>query len=779
MNASRQAALVAVVILRLLTPIGACADEPATFVGAQACAACHTVQFDAWKGSHHALAMQKATEATVLGDFADAKLEHFGVTTTFFRDGDKFMVRTDGPDGMPHDYPIAYTFGVYPLQQYLIAFPGGRYQALGIAWDSRPKAQGGQRWFHLYPDQQLKPGDPLHWTGRDQIWNYQCADCHSTDLKKNYDLAGNSYATSWSDLDVDCEACHGPGSRHVAWAKTHGAVGSYQSDSDAARMGLANWLKPTDYGHWEMNPETGIARRPLPNPPPLAGEGRVGVSTELETCASCHSRRKVIAKNPMPGEPYLDSYLPALLEPGLYYADGQSDGEVYEYGSFLQSRMHAAGVTCSNCHDPHSAKLRAEGNALCAQCHLRGKFDVAAHHHHQPGSAGAQCVNCHMPTKNYMVVDARRDHSVRVPRPDLSVALGTPNACTQCHADRPAQWAAETVAGWYPKGRQTAPHYGTALHAGRIGAADAEQQLDRLILDRSQPAIARASGLPLLMPYASPASEPAIKAAIRDPDPLVRAAAPRALPGTVPPRFVDATVPLLSDSVRAVRIEAARALAGTDLLALTPEQQTALVKATAELVDAEMVDADRPEAHLNLGLLDLRRRQLPEAEAEYRTALRLDSNFVPALVNLADLDRARGKDEEGAELLKRAIAIEPDNADVRYALGLYLVRKRDYPGALDLLRRAHELRPDNARYAYVYAVALNASGAAAEAMALLEQTHRQHPADRDILMALVSFARDKGDFADALGHARELLTLDPENTQLRALVEELEKKARP
>jgi predicted CXXCH cytochrome family protein len=486
----------------------------------------------------------------------------------------------------------------------------------------------------------------------------------------------------------------------------------------------------------------------------LPGAREKLVSTELETCAACHSRRKVIANNPTPGAPYLDAYLPALLESGLYHADGQIDGEVYEYGSFLQSRMHAAGVTCANCHDPHSAKLRAEGNALCAQCHLPEKFDVAAHHHHRPGSTGAQCVNCHMPTKNYMVVDARRDHSIRVPRPDLSVSLGTPNACTQCHADRPAQWAAETVAGWYPKGRQTTPHYGTALHAGRVGAADAEQQLDRLILDQSQPAIARASALALLMPYASPASEPAIKAAIADGDPLVRMAAPRALPGTPPPRFVHAAAPLLSDPVRAVRIEAARALAGTDLLALTPEQQTALVKATAELGAAETVDADRPEAHLNLGLLDLRRRQLPEAEGEYRTALRLDPNFVPALVNLADLDRAQGRDDEGAELLRKAMAIEPDNADVRYALGLYLVRKRDYPAALDLLRRAHELMPDNARYAYVYAVALNSTGAAGEALALLEQTHRQHAADRDLLMALFSIARENRDFAAALRHAR-------------------------
>jgi predicted CXXCH cytochrome family protein len=355
----------------------------------------------------------------------------------------------------------------------------------------------------------------------------------------------------------------------------------------------------------------------------------------------------------VPGEPYLDAYLPALLEPGLYHADGQIDGEVYEYGSFLQSRMHAAGVTCSNCHDPHSAKLRAEGNALCAQCHLPARFDAREHHHHEPGSASAQCVNCHMPTKNYMVVDARRDHSIRVPRPDLSVSLGTPNACTQCHVDRSAEWAVQAASAWFPRGRLMVPHFGTALHAGRSGAADAEPQLDRLILDQNQPAVARASALLLLPRYATSASEPALQTAIADPDPLVRLAAPRALTPSASRAAIQAAASLLRDPIRAVRVEAARALAGTDLVSLPPELQTAMVSATKELVAAEMVDADRPEAHLNLGLLDLRRRQMPEAEAEYRTALRLDTGFVPALVNLADLDRMRGADQEGAELLKK------------------------------------------------------------------------------------------------------------------------------
>jgi predicted CXXCH cytochrome family protein len=759
----RPAALAAVIVLLGLGRMAARADESPSFVGAQACAGCHVAQLEAWRGSHHALAMQKATQATVLGDFAGAQLKHFGVTTTFFRDGDKFMVRTDDPDGALHEYPITYTFGFYPLQQYLIAMPGGRLQVLGIAWDSRLKDQDGQRWFHLYPDQKLPAGDRLHWTGRDQTWNYQCADCHSTDLKKNYDLATDTYTTSWTDVDVACEACHGPGSRHVAWANSPEAK-AHSGDSPD-RMGLTNWLKPTDHGHWEMNPETGIARRTEK----LA-------SAELDTCAACHSRRKVIAKDPVPGEPYLDAYMPALLEPGLYHADGQIDGEVYEYGSFLQSRMHAAGITCSNCHDPHSAKLLAEGNALCAQCHLPAKFDMTEHHHHQPGSAGAQCVNCHMPTKNYMVVDARRDHSIRVPRPDLSTSLGTPNACIQCHADRSAEWAAQAVAGWYPNGRQTTPHYGIALHAGRIGAADAEHQLDGLILDRNQPAIARASALPLLPRFETSASEPALRAAIADPDPLVRLAAPRALTPSASQATLLAAASLLRDPVGTVRIEAARALAGTDLLSLPPELQTALVNATKELVAAELVDAERPEAHLNLGLLDTRRREPAEAEMEYRTAVRLDPSFVPALVNLADLDRARGMDQQGAELLRKAMSIEPNNADVQHSLGLLLVRQRDYPGALDLLRKASELAPDDARYAYVYAVALSSTGAPRQAMAVLDEAHRKHPADRDVLTALASIARDTGDFATALRHARELMTLDPGDARLRSLVSDLEKR---
>ena len=274
------------------------------------------------------------------------------------------------------DYQIAYTFGVFPLQQYLIAFPGGRLQALGIAWDSRPAAEGGQRWFHLYPDQAVPFSDPLHWTKRNQTWNFMCADCHSTNLRKNYDLATDSYATTWSEIDVSCEACHGPGSAHVGWAQ------SQSPDSVDPSKGFAVRLNAEIRGHWELEPDVGTATRTEP---------RQSVA-EIDTCARCHARRREIATEYEYGRPFLDTHAPILLDAGMYHADGQIQDEVYEYGSFRQSLMFQKGVTCSNCHDPHSLELRAPGNAVCAQCHLPEKFDSCSASPSRDGlDGGAMC----------------------------------------------------------------------------------------------------------------------------------------------------------------------------------------------------------------------------------------------------------------------------------------------------------------------------------------------------------------------------------------------------
>jgi len=464
----------------------------ARYVGGQACASCHSKEFEAWKGSHHDLAMQVADEKTVLGDFANAKFVHAGVRSTFFTRDGKFWVNTDGPDGKLADFEIKYTFGVTPLQQYLIELPGGRLQALGIAWDTRPKPQGGQRWFHLYPDRKLAAGDPLHWTGLDQNWNYQCADCHSTNLKKNYHAEEGRFDTKWSEINVSCEACHGPGSNHVAWARKEG---DWQRFGGPGK-GLSELLDERRGVSWTLDPKTGTALRSAP---------RAGVR-EIETCARCHSRRGQFSDEFVHGRPLADTHRVALLDEGLYWPDGQMRDEVYNHGSFLQSRMFAQGVTCSDCHEPHSLKQRAPGNGVCAQCHLAARYDAPQHTFHPAGSAGAQCAACHMPTTTYMVVDPRHDHSMRIPRPDLSVTLGTPNACNKCHADKKPEWAAEALRKWYPDPLPGHQKFAEAFAASTAGGTGAMDKLIAVIEDKAQPAIARASTVRLTPTVSCPPS---------------------------------------------------------------------------------------------------------------------------------------------------------------------------------------------------------------------------------------------------------------------------------
>jgi len=189
------------------------------YVGSNACVSCHGKEASEWQTSQHHDAMADANEQSVLGNFNNAKFTYAGLTSTFFKRDGKFFVNTDGRDGKLTDSEIKYTFGVYPLQQYLVVFPDGRLQAISIAWDSRPKKDGGQSWFHLYPNERITYDDELHWTRPSQNWNFMCADCHSTEVRKNYDPATDKFQTRWAEISVGCEACHGPASRHLEWAK--------------------------------------------------------------------------------------------------------------------------------------------------------------------------------------------------------------------------------------------------------------------------------------------------------------------------------------------------------------------------------------------------------------------------------------------------------------------------------------------------------------------------------------------------------------------------------
>jgi predicted CXXCH cytochrome family protein len=732
-----------------------------SFVGSETCIGCHQDAGKLWHASQHAHAMAHATEETVLGDFDDATFVYGDVTSRFFKTDGKFFVETDGPDGTLETFEIKYTFGLEPLQQYLIEFPDGRIQSLTIAWDSRPRSQGGQRWFHLYPDEHIAHDDPLHWTKLQQNWNFMCAECHSTGVAKNYDPATDSFQTTWKEISIGCEACHGEGSAHVAWANEWSPF----AKEDTSKGLLARFDERTGVT-WARDAGTGQPKR---------SSRPAHLRKEVEMCGRCHARRGQISEAFVPGRSLSDTHAVALIERGLYQADGQMLDEVYNYGPFLQSKMFAAGVTCSDCHEPHSAKLRAKGDQVCLQCHA-GSYAEVSHTHHE-GNNAPGCIACHMPAREFMVIDTRHDHSFRVPRPDLSVTLGVDNACTDCHTDKSPQWAAAAVEKWFGADRKGFQTFGPAFHAAWTGAPDAEALLQAVATDPQTPAFARASALQELTAFPSAKTAAAVREGLADPDPLVRLAALDHLETGQPAQLWPIVAPLLDDPVRGVRIKAALLLGAAPRRDLSPADRARLAKAGKELMAAQRLNADRPEGRAVLGRYYARSGDLAKAEEEYRAALRLSPHFAPAAVNLADLYRQTGRDEDGVAVLREALKRSPDSGGLHHALGLALVRLKKPEEALEEFRLAMELEPERARYAYVYAVGLESQGRRSEAIEVLKKSLKRHQGDRETLLGLINFSRAEGDLTAALRYAEQLATIEPDNPNLKQLIESLKGKS--
>ena len=751
-------ALVLLYLAHAIRRDGRNGSDSTKLVGSRACASCHAIEYAAWRRSQHAESMQEARPSTVLARFDGPTFTYAGVATRFFRRADRYFVNTESADGQSLDFEIRYTLGVYPLQQYLVVFPDGRIQPLPVAWDSRPAAQGGQRWFHINPRPRVTHTDEQHWTGRQQNWNFMCADCHSTGVRKGYDAAADRFRTTWSEIDVGCEACHGPAERHIKWAAYPKLIRSLLWRGNRLPVQLTERRGV----RWAIDSTTGNARRSIAR----------HTDREIESCAPCHSRRMQIAEGYSAGSAFLDYYVPSLIANGLYHPDGQQRDEVYTYGSFLQSRMYHAGVTCADCHEPHSQQLRAPGNAVCAQCHLRAKYDTPRHTLHAAGSAAAACASCHMPATTYMQIDPRLDHSIRIPRPDLTVSTGVPNACNGCHTDRSAQWAVAQTAARYgaaPKGYQ---RFADAFAADDRNAPEAAHALGVIAEDSTQPVIARASALARLAAHPGDLALASARASAGDSKALVRHSALEVLDAYPPRDRIKIAASLLHDSSRSVRIEAARLLAPA-ASALDGDARSAFSSAAAEFVASQELHADRPENRTSLGIFFAQLGRTTDAANEYRAALRLDPRHEPAYVNLADLLRAEGRETEAEAALRSGVAASTGDATLHHALGLSLVRSGKFAAAIEELERAASLAPDNSHFAYVYAVALHSAGRNREAMDVVERARVVHADDRELLFALATFNRDAGNKAAALRFAKLLVQTHPGDSKARALLESL------
>ncbi|MFD3189382.1 cytochrome c3 family protein [Sedimentitalea sp. HM32M-2] len=627
---------IAVLILLLLLGLPAMAQSLDGYLGSDSCSGCHKDSAAGWAGSHHAQAWTLPSRETVAGDFSGTDFHHDGVTARFQTGAEGgYYIELTEKDGSQAEYQVHSVAGIEPLQQYLLETGPGRLQSFDVAWDTEQ-----EKWFHLYPDQDLPPSDGLHWTGPYKTWNARCAECHATGFSKGYDARRFSYASTQVEMGVGCEACHGPGADHVAWAE--------------------GW-------------------KTTRTPPPANHGFPVDFSDSVQTveqCATCHSRRETnLDGNPAPGTRYDDAYVLALLRPGLYYADGQIQDEVYVYGSFLQSKMYARGVTCLNCHNAHSLELKAEGNGLCSQCHSpagnpdfptlsAADYDSPAHHFHPEGTTAAKCQSCHMPERVYMGNDWRADHSFRIPRPDLSQVTGAPDACTACHGDRDAAWAAAQISTWYPDSKNRGQHYGEVLARGRADAVATAGDLTALAQDTSQPGIVRATALWLLEQSNSPQAATGLTDQLQDPDPLVRAAAAslqRLAPLQERSKHLAAA---FADPARNVRMAAARTMLGGAANYLQRETAAELQGAMVEWQDAMTSRLDFPETHLQLGGVALTMRDMGMATSAFREVVRLDPQRLDAWMMLVRITAAtRGRDA-AATVVAEALSANPEHPEL-------------------------------------------------------------------------------------------------------------------
>lgn len=706
------------------------ANTPAVFVGSSTCQSCHTNQFADWKKSDHFLAMQHPHDSTVLGDFNNATYSADGVTSKFFKRDGKFYINTQGEDGRNHDYEVLYVFGYFPLQQYLIAFPGGRLQATRVSWDSREK-----KWFHQYGGEKIHPQDWLHWTGNGQNWNTMCASCHSTDLQKNYDFTSDSYNTTWKEINVTCESCHGPGSKHIGFINSSG----YKNGDSLINSGFL-------YAH-STHPQL-----------------------QLNTCAPCHARKTDLTAELIHSTEIMDDMIPQVISDEFYFADGQIKEEDYEYGSFAQSKMFHNNVRCSSCHNPHSGKLKVIGNELCMSCH-EPKYNTQEHHFHAINTEGAQCISCHMPVKTFMGNDHRRDHSFRVPRPDQSVTYGTPNTCTSCHQDKSSSWAANAIKKWY--GPNRAYHFSDDLLPGSLLTDKSEHHLIKLLRDTLQPEIVRATAIQYLGNLQTPNSADALIRALTDKKPLVRYHAVRSLENFPPEVWVQQAYPNLSDKVRAVRIAAADLYHRLPSEAIPVVARSAYASADEENRRYLHYQTDFAVGNVMLADYELQSNDHVNAIVHYLRGLEKDSLMNYARLNLSAAYNSVGKNAEALKTLKDAAAIDPQNDRIFYNLGLLHYELGDIASAVKSFQQAVRLGSVNSGLYYNYGLLLQQQGKLKEAEQVLLKGYGLDPQALNINYALTYIYMSQNQPQKARKHGEVLRRLDPNNPEYQALFRSL------
>lgn len=694
-----------------------CAQEPfqpsksglTQYAGSQSCKECHEKEFRDWSVSVHAKAERPIDPELDQPAFQAAD-------SSVGESSQSFFIKTIGPAGATQEFHPTRVIGETPLRQFMIPFEGGRLQVASLTFGTD---QGD--WYEVFGDEDRRPDEWGHWSGRGMTWNSMCAECHNTSLFKNYDLASDTYSTTCEEMAVGCEACHGPGQAHVDWQREFHLYGA----------------------------------DPIANP-----KGKPLV----DTCGVCHARRTPLTEEFLPGDLFLDHYVPELPnETEVYYPDGQVHDENYVYTSFRMSRMYKEGVHCLDCHDPHGAGLIDTGNALCMRCHV-DTIDPTLHSHHRIDQEGGQCVNCHMPVTVYMQRQPRRDHGFTIPDPELTIEEGVPNACNRCHDDKTPEWAVEAMKEWYPekKERPWKTRSRTVAKARRF-EPDVLPDLLALAKQDLHPTW-RAIGAGLLDGWMeAPEAREAALSLLADEDPLVRTMAMESLE-TAGPQVRSQVEPLLNDPIRSVRVRAAWNLRES-LESGNPQ--------LAELVESLKLNADQPPGALQLAGLLHARNQIPQAIELLKRAVTWESFSDLLWQALATAQSQAGEERQALRTLQEAAQKLPDSAQIQYSLGLAHAALGDLANTLAALEKACALDPEFARAWYNLGLAYHQSTRPEEALQALTKATNLDPQNSHYAYTLATVLRDLGRMEDARHFALRSLQIEPNHPGSMALLAQL------
>jgi len=668
------------------------------YAGSDSCQKCHEEAFKLWKSSNHGLAERLIIPALDESAFSPGRvLKHGAQETELSWTNSKPVATSTGLSAKPETLPIARVIGNDPLRQFLVPFPGGRFQTLEASFD----------WFNVFGHEDRKPGEWGHWTGRGMNWNYMCANCHNTRLQRNYDEPSDSYRTTMAEMSVGCEACHGSLKAHNQWQLTNG------------KSGIKD---PTLH---KLTP-----------------------AQTLDNCGSCHARRTDLTADFAPGDSFNDRYdLTILDHTDTYYADGQVRDEDYEYGSFLSSRMASRGVLCVDCHNPHSAKTLLAGNLLCMRCHSGGYsnaplIDPPSHTHHvavntsalktnrslvtsaptnYPGD-GTLCVDCHMPQTVYMQRHWRHDHGFTIPDPLLTKEFGIPNACNRCHQDKTADWALNQCQEWY-RSKMERPTRKRAELFARAKNNAPESRTPLLAAAKSEESpYWRAVTFGLLEPWSTrPEVTAALLHGLDDTNALVRASAARSLEAAnANPSVHERLQKALDDSVRSVRVAAASSLRAT----LAPESA-----AGRDFEHYLTVNADEPAGQLQRGIYLFSRNDLTNALVHFQKAVSWDPYSAAIRRELAVALSALNRPQEALDTLKEACRLAPRDAESHYKLALAYNEVNDLQNTIPELTLVTQLDPGHARAWYNLGLARNSLGQTDAALEALSRAESGEPED--------------------------------------------------